>query len=133
MVAPLDPAIELFVDRAAETGLDFSHFNGMSGSFYQPEMMGPGVGLLDYDNDGDLDVYLVQGELLGNGTPLMPLPEGQPPGDSILPERARRGAGRDADAAVHRRDGRERASGRRLRHGGWRRATSTTTVGSICT
>ena len=82
-VALLDPAIALFVDRAAETGLDFVHFNGMSGSFYQPEMMGPGVGLLDYDNDGDLDVYLVQGESLGNGTPLMPLPEAQPPGDRL--------------------------------------------------
>ena len=82
-VAPLDPSIELFVDRAPETGLDFVHFNGMSGSFYQPEMMGPGVGLLDYDNDGDLDVYLVQGELLGTGAPLIPRPEGQPPGDRL--------------------------------------------------
>ena len=43
-VPPLDPAIELFEDRAADTGLDFVHFNGMSGSFYQPEMMGPGAG-----------------------------------------------------------------------------------------
>ena len=57
----LDPAIELFVDRALETGLDFVHFNGMSGGFYQPEMMGPGAGLFDYDDDGDLDVYLAQG------------------------------------------------------------------------
>ena len=82
-VAPLDPALELFVDRAAEAGLDFVHFNGMSGGFYQPEMMGPGAGLLDYDDDGDLDVYLAQGELLGAGTPLIPLPEGQPPGDRL--------------------------------------------------
>ena len=58
---------EWFVDRAQATGLDFVHFNGMSGSFYQPEIMAPGVGLFDYDNDGDLDVYLVQGQMLGTG------------------------------------------------------------------
>lgn len=59
-----------FTDRANEVGLHFVHFNGMSGEFYFPEIMPPGVGLLDYDNDGDLDAFLVQGEMMGSGKPL---------------------------------------------------------------
>jgi len=57
----------LFTDIAKETGLDFVHFNGMSGEFYFPEMTGQGGGFLDYDNDGDMDIYLIQGNMLGPG------------------------------------------------------------------
>src|SRR4029077_16828726 len=56
---------EWFTDRAAETGLDFVHFNGASGEFYYPEILPPGIALFDYDNDGDLDVFIVQGQMLG--------------------------------------------------------------------
>jgi hypothetical protein len=72
---------EWFTDRAQETGLNFVHFNGMSGAFLYPELMGPGVALFDYDNDGDLDVFIVQGQMLGN-TPVSraePQPSGPLP------------------------------------------------------
>lgn len=74
-------ADEVFSDEAEETGLDFIHFNGMSGEFYFVENLGGGVALIDYDNDGDLDVYLTQGHMLGKGKSLkdalFPPPSGQ--------------------------------------------------------
>jgi hypothetical protein len=66
------PDTAWFVDATADTGLDFVHFNGMTGEFYYPEIIGPGVALFDYDNDGDLDIFVVQGQRLGAGTPLVP-------------------------------------------------------------
>src|SRR5579863_6864630 len=67
---PANPAAKpsgVFTDRATEAGLTFVHHNGMSGKRWAPEIMGPGVALLDYDNDGKMDIFLVQGGPLGPG------------------------------------------------------------------
>ncbi len=50
----------LFVEvPAAESGIAWVHENAMSKEHFLPEALGPGVAFLDYDNDGWMDLYLV--------------------------------------------------------------------------
>ena len=49
----------LFRDVATEIGIDFKHSRCLTEDKYMNETMGSGVALLDYDNDGYLDLYLL--------------------------------------------------------------------------
>lgn len=58
---------EWFEDITSQAGVDFSYENGMTGEHFFVEIMGGGLGLIDFDNDGLMDLYLVQGGALGVG------------------------------------------------------------------
>lgn len=53
------PAI--FTEITAQTGVNFVHEPGVEGSYFMPESLGSGLALFDYDRDGDLDIYLLNG------------------------------------------------------------------------
>jgi enediyne biosynthesis protein E4 len=50
-----------FEDVTRAAGIHFAHNNGAFGKKWLPETMGPGVGFIDYDNDGWQDILFVNG------------------------------------------------------------------------
>jgi len=46
---------------ASQSGISWRHVNGRSPDYYLPETTGAGCAFLDYDNDGWMDIYLVNG------------------------------------------------------------------------
>jgi hypothetical protein len=51
-------------DVIRETGITFVHTDGSSGKRYILETITAGLALFDYDNDGDIDIYFLNGEPL---------------------------------------------------------------------
>src|SRR5438094_407137 len=43
------------------SGINWVHHNGRSPEMYLPETVGAGCAFIDYDNDGWMDIYLVNG------------------------------------------------------------------------
>jgi len=58
-----------FVDISARSGVNFRYQASHTSKKYLPETMGAGVALFDYDNDGRLDIFLVNGAPLADPTP----------------------------------------------------------------
>ena len=54
------PAIPWFDDITQQVGLDFVHDAGPVGDYFMPQQIGSGAAFFDFNNDGRLDIYLLQ-------------------------------------------------------------------------
>src|SRR5215510_5228416 len=68
---PPPPVALQFTDVTTAAGIVFRHEAGATGKKWYPETMGAGGGFFDYDEDGWLDILLVNGrQWPGEGGPL---------------------------------------------------------------
>ena len=72
--APQSQSPVTFTDITAQSGVRFTQAASPTSQKYLPETMGGGVALLDYDNDGRLDIFFTNGALLQD-----PMPKGARP------------------------------------------------------
>lgn len=52
-------------DVTSDVGLNFQHNDGSSGKYYIVEYISAGLALFDYDGDNDIDLYFLNGGVLG--------------------------------------------------------------------
>jgi enediyne biosynthesis protein E4 len=64
-----------FTDTTSAMGLKFEYVASHTSKKYLIETMGSGVALFDYDNDGRLDIYAVNGAPLNDPTPKGTIPQ----------------------------------------------------------
>lgn len=65
--SPLDASLPQFHNIAAQAGITFQHTNGATPEKYMPETMGSGGLFFDFDGDGWLDIFVVDGGSLADG------------------------------------------------------------------
>jgi enediyne biosynthesis protein E4 len=66
---------EAFSEVTQQLGVNFEFRSSHTSRKYLLETMGPGVALFDYDNDGRLDIYVVNGAPLADPTPKGTIPQ----------------------------------------------------------
>jgi hypothetical protein len=64
-----------FIDTTAALGINFRNMASHTSKKYLIETMGPGVALFDYDNDGRLDIFVLNGAPLTDPTPKGAIPQ----------------------------------------------------------
>ena len=64
-----------FEDATARSGIRFRHAASKTQEKYLPESMGAGVAMFDYDNDGRLDLFFVNGAALRDPMPAGAIPD----------------------------------------------------------
>jgi len=72
--APSSPEVR-FTDITQASGINFKHENSATSNKYLVETMGGGVALLDYDNDGRLDIFFTNGAQIDDPMPAEKLPD----------------------------------------------------------
>lgn len=80
LVSPVVGAIQL-TDVTNKTGITFEHTDGSSGQYYIMETVSAGLALFDYDRDGLIDVYFL------NGAPLKGTKSPTPPRNALYRNR----------------------------------------------
>src|ERR1700688_4698024 len=75
------PAPAKFTDVTAPLGINFEYLASHTPKKYLIETMGSGVALFDYDNDGRLDIFVVNGAPLSDPTPKGTIPQKTGPKD----------------------------------------------------
>jgi hypothetical protein len=73
LLASNAPAVPIFSEVTKEAGITWRHFNGVSPDRHLIETMGGGVGFIDFDNDGWLDIFLLNGGETPHGKSEKPL------------------------------------------------------------
>ena len=76
-VTPASATSPIFEEVTAKSAIRFKHESSRTSQKYLPESMGAGVAMFDYDNDGWLDLFFVNGAKI-----LDPMPRGRSPDKS---------------------------------------------------